>query len=241
MIDTGIRTTHTELGGRATADFSAIDDGYGATGCHWHGTHVAATIAGSSVGVAKDTHVHSVRVLDCNASGSVSGLIAGIDWVLQNAQLPAVINMSIVGGYSQAENDAIQNAIDNGITVITAAGNNSGDACGFSPSSAPNAITVGATLQTDELAPFSNYGACVDILAPGGSVYSASNGTDRSMLWADGTSMASPHVAGVAAQYLQTHPTASPAEVAAALLQDATAGTITGLDATTANLMVRSR
>lgn len=226
IIDTGIRTTHSQFGGRAVGAYTSIADGYGATGCHWHGTHVAGTVGGSTVGVAKAVTLYSVRVLDCNGSGTTSGVIAGIDWVAANRVLPAVANMSVGGGYSSALNDAVQSATNAGVTFAVAAGNNASDACNYSPSSAANAITVAATTNVDQQASFSNFGGCVDVYAPGNSIYSAWNTDDSSMGTASGTSMATPHVAGAAALYLQSHPSASPAEVASALSSDATSGAL---------------
>ena len=175
VIDTGIRPTHQEFGGRVSGGFSAIADAYGATGCHWHGTHVAGTVGGTTVGVAKAVTLHSVRVLDCVGSGTTSGVIAGIDWVNANKVLPAVANMSLTGGFTQAMNDAVRRSTDAGVTHVVAAGNNSADACTWSPASAPTAITVGATTSTDAQSSFSNFGACLDVYAPGTSIYSATN------------------------------------------------------------------
>jgi subtilisin family serine protease len=229
IIDTGIRTTHSQFGGRAYASFTSVADGYGAQGCHWHGTHVAGTVGGSTVGVAKDVKLFSVRVLDCNGSGSTSGVIAGIDWVTANRELPAVANMSLTGDLSLAMNDAVDRATAAGVTFAVAAGNSAADACGYSPGSASSALTVGATTSADGQAWFSNWGACVNVFAPGASVYSALNADDYAMGNANGTSMASPHVAGAAALYLQLHPSAQPAEVISAILGDATSGAIIGL------------
>jgi aqualysin 1 len=241
IVDSGIRTTHTEFGGRATADFSLINDGYGATGCNWHGTHVAGIVGGKSSGVAKGVQLHSVRILDCNASGSVGGAVEGIEWVIANAKFPAVINLSVAGYTSTAFNDAVDYATAMGITVIAAAGNNVDDACNYSPASAANAFTVGATSPGDLFAFFSNYGPCIDILAPGESIWSASNTGDRDFQYGSGTSMAAPHVAGAAALYLQLNPLATPAEVSAAIVAGASAGTITGNMPNTANLMLRTQ
>src|SRR5688500_15763264 len=149
IIDTGVRTTHAQFQGRAVGAFTAIADAYGLQGCHWHGSHVAGTVGGSVVGVAKAVKLHSIRVLDCNGSGTTAGVIAGIDWVTANAVKPAVTNMSIGGSLSFAMNDAIQRAIASGITYVVAAANDGSDACNVSPASAPNAITVGATRNTD--------------------------------------------------------------------------------------------
>jgi subtilisin family serine protease len=238
IIDTGIRSTHTEFGGRAMGAFSAIADGYGATGCHWHGTHVAGTIGGNTVGVAKSARLFSVRVLDCNGSGTTSGVIAGIDWVTNNRSLPAVANMSLSGGFSQSLNDAVARMISSGVTAAVAAGNSASDACGYSPSSLSSALTVAASTNTDAQASYSNWGGCVDVYAPGSGIYSATNTDDYSFLTANGTSMATPHVAGAAALYLQNNPTASPAEVAAAIIGDATSGTLSALSSGSPNKLL---
>jgi subtilisin family serine protease len=239
IVDTGIRTTHVEFGGRATLDFTAIDDGYGATGCHWHGTHVAGTIGGVTVGVAKNVLLHSVRVLDCNASGSWSAIIAGIDWVTANRILPAVMNVSISGGFSQAVNDAIDRATAAGITVVTAAGNYSADACGYSPASAVTSITVAGSGDSDARVISSDFGACIDIIAPGDNIVSAWNTSDTWLDVATGTSMAAPHVAGAAALYLERNPSATPASVATALFTVASVGKIKGFSSDTPNLLLR--
>src|SRR5512141_968862 len=190
IIDTGIRHTHTEFGGRVVPAYSAIADGYGPDGCHWHGTHVAGTVGGSTVGVAKGVTLYSVRGLDCSANGTASGIIAGIDWVTANHRSPAVANMSISGGYSDAVNTAVQNSINSGVTYVVAAGNAAADACNYSPASAASALTVGATTSADAEASFSNYGSCLDLFAPGNSIYSAWNTDDLSMGTSSGTSMA---------------------------------------------------
>ena len=239
IIDTGVRSSHTQFGGRASGGFSSIADGYGAEGCHWHGTHVAGTVAGSSVGVARSASVVSVRVLDCAGSGSTSGVIAGVDWVVANKRLPAVANMSVSGGFSQALNDAVQRGINAGVTFAVAAGNAASDACYYSPASAPNAITVGATTTTDAQAGFSNWGSCLDLFAPGSAVYSAWNTDNNSMGSASGTSMATPHVAGAAALYLQANPSASPAAVASAMVGNATNGVVNSMFGVSPNRMLR--
>lgn len=239
IIDTGIRTTHSQFGGRASGDYSAIADGYGATGCHWHGTHVAGTVGGATVGVAKSVRLHSVRVLDCNGSGTTAGVVAGVDWVASNRTLPAVANMSVSGGFSQALNDAVQRATDAGVVFAVAAGNSAADACNYSPASAPNALTVGATTNTDAMASYSDWGSCVDLFAPGSGIYSAWNTDDYSMGSANGTSMATPHVAGAAALYLQNNPGASPAEVASAIVGNATSGALSSLLGSSPNKMLR--
>ncbi len=239
IIDTGIRTTHSQFGGRASGDYSAIADGYGATGCHWHGTHVAGTVGGATVGVAKSVRLHSVRVLDCNGSGYTSDVVGGVDWVASNRTLPAVANMSVSGGFSQALNDAVQRATNAGVVFAVAAGNSAADACNYSPASAAGAITVGATTNTDGMASYSDWGSCVDLFAPGSNIYSAWNTDDYSMGSANGTSMATPHVAGAAALYLQNNPGASPAEVASALVGNATSGALNSLLGSSPNRLLR--
>jgi aqualysin 1 len=240
IVDTGIRLTHTEFGGRATGDFSAIDDGYGATGCNFHGTHVAGIVGGKTAGVAKAVKLHSVRVLDCNGAGNMSDVIAGMDWVITNRVMPAIINLSVAGPVSTAFNDAVERAVAAGITVVAAAGNNYGaDACDFSPASASSAITVGATALMDQIATFSNLGSCVDILAPGDYIKSATNTGDRDYKIAFGTSMAAPHVAGASALFLERNASATPAQVFAVLVQGATPGLIATLASGTPNLLLR--
>lgn len=238
IVDTGIRPTHVEFGGRVRLDFTSINDSYGLQGCHWHGTHVAGTVGGATVGVAKAVTLHSIRVLDCVGSGANSGVVAGIDWVIAHKVSPAVINMSLGSPFDQALNDATQRAVNAGITVVTAAGNSAVDGCSNSPGGAPSALNVGASTSLDVQASFSNFGSCVDLYAPGYIVYSAFSTTDDTYGAASGTSMASPHVAGAAALYLQAHPTASPSEVTAALLSGATANVLSGLGAGSPNRLL---
>jgi hypothetical protein len=222
ILDTGIRATHTEFAGRVGNGYDFVDNDTAPTDCHGHGTHVAGTVGGATYGVAKDVTLHAVRVLDCAGSGSNSGVIAGIDWVRTNGQRPAVINMSLGGGYSTTLNQAVAAAVADGIIVVVAAGNSTADACTASPASAPTALTIGATDSGDRRAYYSNYGTCVDLFAPGSSVKSASFSSDTGTATMSGTSMASPHAAGVAALYLESDPTASPATVASALLSEST-------------------
>jgi subtilisin family serine protease len=226
VVDTGIRATHVEFGGRARYAFSAINDGYGATDCHGHGTHVSGTIAGATAGVAKAATVWAVRVLDCAGTGPMSASIAGVDWVAANHIKPAVANMSLGGAVSQALDDAIRRAVAAGVTFVVSAGNANADACQQSPARVLEAITVGASGTVDERASFSNWGTCVDVFAPGVGILSSYYTSDTAMGALSGTSMASPHVAGVAAVYLQTNPGAAPAAVASAVLGNATVGKV---------------
>jgi subtilisin family serine protease len=239
IIDTGIRKTHSQFTGRVQSGFSSVNDGNGTDDCNWHGTHVAATVGGITTGVARAVSLYPVRVLDCSGSGTTSGVIAGVDWVTANRKLPAVANMSVSGSYSDALNAAIQNSINSGVTYVVAAGNSASDACAYSPASAGAAITVGATEASDQMASYSNFGACVDIFAPGSAILSAWNAADDALTKGTGTSMASPHVAGAAALYLQNHPSALPAEVASALVLSSTTNAVTQLAVNTPNKLLR--
>ncbi len=224
IIDTGILQTHEDFGGRVREGFDVI--GGGVTDCNGHGTHVAGTAAGTEFGIAKNANLYPVRVLDCAGAGSTSGVIAGIDWVVENASGPSVANMSLGGGAQDAMDVAVRNAIDQGITMVVAAGNNNADACFTSPARVREAITVGATSENDDRAGFSNFGTCVNIFAPGDGITSAWIGSDDATNTTSGTSMATPHVAGVAALYLTTNPGATPDDVTGALLGDATQGPV---------------
>jgi len=240
IIDTGILTTHTQFGGRASGGFTSINDGNGTSDCHGHGTHVSGTVGGSTYGVAKNVNLVAVRVLNCSGSGSDAGVIAGIDWVTQNHASSAVANMSLGGGPSAALDQALTNSVNAGVTYAVAAGNSSANACNYSPSRAPAALTVGATTSTDARSSFSNWGTCVDIMAPGSGITSAWNTSTTATNTISGTSMASPHVAGAAALYLSNgHLNATPADVEAALESSATSGKVTGLTGTgTPNLLL---
>lgn len=222
VIDTGIRITHTEFGGRATHGFDAVNDGYNGNDCHGHGTHVAGTIGGTNYGVAKNVQLIAVRVLNCSGSGTTSGVIAGIDWVTTNAVRPAVANMSLGGSISLALDSAVTTSINSGVSYAIAAGNSSQNACNFSPARVAGAITVGATNNSDSRPSWSNYGKCLDLFAPGVSIASAWIGSDSATNTISGTSMATPHVAGVVALKLQESPAATPAEVAAELVAQST-------------------
>lgn len=238
IIDTGILASHSNFGGRVRSGYTAINDGQGTNDCQGHGTHVAGTVGSSSYGVAKQVTLYAVRVLGCDGSGTNAGVIAGVDWVAQNHIKPAVANMSLGGGASSAVDTAVRNAIVAGVTVVVAAGNDNQNACNYSPARQPDAITVGSTTNTDARSSFSNIGACLDIFAPGSNIVSTSRtGGTQSM---SGTSMASPHAAGVAALYLQANPSASPAQVANALINNATVNVVTGAGAGSPNRLLYS-
>ena len=240
IIDTGILTTHNEFGGRAVAGYTAINDGKGSSDCNGHGTHVAGTVGGSVYGVAKGVKLYAVRVLDCAGSGSNSGVIAGMDWVANNHVKPAVANMSLGGGASTATDDAVNRMHNAGVTVVVAAGNENQNACNVSPARAANAITVGSTTNTDARSSFSNFGTCVDIFAPGSNITSAWYTGNTATNTISGTSMASPHTAGVVALYLQGTPSATPAGVATALVDNSTLNKVTSAGTGSPNRLLHS-
>ena len=241
ILDTGLRATHNEFGGRASIAFDALNDGQNGNDCNGHGTHVAGTVGSQSYGVAKNVYLHGVRVLPCNGLGLVSDIISGVDWVTANHIRPAVANISIgISGTSNALDSAINNSINAGVTYVVAAGNSNRDACSFSPSRIQAAITVGATNSGDMRLSDSNFGACVDIFAPGLSILSTHSASDTATATLSGTSMASPHVAGVAALYLETNPDASPAAVAQAIKNGATTGSVSNIDESSPNRLVYS-
>jgi subtilisin family serine protease len=226
IIDTGLRASHQEFTGRVGGGFTVIADGNGTNDCHGHGTHVAGTLGGSTYGVAKGATIHPVRVFDCTGNGSDSGVIAAVDWVTANHASLAVANMSLGGDISSALDIAIANSIASGVTYAVAAGNNNANACNFSPSRVGAALTVGATTTTDARSSFSNFGSCVDLFAPGSGITSSWITSDTATLTISGTSMATPHVAGVAALYLERFPGSSPAAVSQAIVDSATAGVV---------------
>ena len=240
VIDTGIRKTHTQFGGRAVhgAD-TTTPIGVTSDDCHGHGTHVAGTIGGSIHGVAKSVRLVAVRVLTCAGTGLNSGVIAGVDWVTGNhaAGAPAVANMSLGGGESAALEQAVSNSIADGITYAVAAGNETEDACTGSPSGLPAAITVGSTTNTDARSSFSDFGPCVDFFAPGSNITSASYLTDTGTATMSGTSMAAPHVAGAAALYLQGVPGSSPQQVRDGLFNLTTKNVVTDAQSLNAHLL----
>jgi subtilisin family serine protease len=224
------------------AGFTAVEDGNGTNDCNGHGTHVAGTVGGATYGVAKSVTLVPVRVLDCAGNGTLSGVIAGVDWVTADhaAGAPAVANLSLGGGVSSALDTAVVNSINDGVTYAVAAGNENVDACGVSPARVGGAITVGATTNSDARAYYSNYGQCLDLFAPGSAITSAWPSSDTATNTIDGTSMATPHVAGVAALYLQTNPAASPAAVRDQLVNAATANHLTGLGTGSPNRLLYS-
>ena len=241
IIDCGILLTHTDFGGRAVTGIDEITPGGTATDGNGHGTHVAGTVGGTTYGVAKAVKLIAVRVLDNTGSGTTSGVIAGIDWVTNDHTThPAVANMSLGGGVSTALDDAVRRSIADGVTYCIAAGNSSADASTASPARVTEAVTVGATDINDGFAYFSNYGSIVDISAPGVNITSDWNTSSTATNTISGTSMATPHVAGAAALYLEANPTASPAAVQTALKSNGTPNMITGLPAGTVNLLLYS-
>ena len=238
VIDTGIRRTHQQFGGRAFVGFDAINDGRNSNDCNGHGTHVAGTIGGSTVGLAKAVRLFAVRVLSCTGSGSNAGVIAGVNWVTQNRIRPAVANMSLGGGVSTALDTAVNNSINAGVVYAVAAGNSNTNAANSSPARVAAAITVGSSTINDARSSFSNFGSVVDIFAPGSSITSAWITSDTTLRSISGTSMASPHVAGIVARYLQTNQTASAATARNAIVADATLNVLTGIPAGTANRLL---
>ncbi|WP_345983073.1 S8 family serine peptidase [Streptomyces sp. DSS69] len=226
VIDTGVRISHSDFGGRAFNGYDAIDNDNVAQDGHGHGTHVAGTVAGTAYGVAKKAKIVGVRVLNNQGSGTTAQVVAGIDWVTANAVKPAVANMSLGGGADSVLDAAVQRSINAGITYAVAAGNESTNANTKSPARVADAITVGSTTNTDARSSFSNYGAVVDIFAPGSSITSAWNTSDSATNTISGTSMASPHVAGAAALYLADNPGSTPAQVSAGLVAAATTGVV---------------
>ncbi|MEV6300632.1 S8 family peptidase [Actinoplanes sp. NPDC051861] len=225
IIDTGILYSHSQFGGRATAGYDAV--GSGAVDCNGHGTHVAGTVGGSTYGVAKAVRLVGVRVLSCSGSGTTAGVIAGVNWVTQNAVKPAVANMSLGGGASTALDNAVANSIASGVTYAVAAGNSNTNASSSSPARLAAAITVGSTTSTDARSSFSNYGSILDIFAPGSSITSAWYTSSSATNTISGTSMASPHVAGAAALVLSRNPSYTPAQVRDSLVNNATTGVVT--------------
>jgi serine protease len=226
ILDTGIRTTHVDFGGRAYGAFTSISDSFGTSDCNGHGTHVASTVAGATWGVAKQARVYSVRVLACNGSGTTSGVIAGVNWVTQYHIKPAVANMSLGGGASTALDDAVRASINAGVTYVVAAGNENVDACTRSPARVNTAITVANSTIDDIRASSSNWGSCVNLFAPGTSITAAYHTSNTAIATLSGTSMAAPHVAGAAALRLQVVPWSTPSSVSSYMAGNASPGRI---------------
>lgn len=227
VVDTGIDATNVDFEGRVTPGFTAVLDGQGSADCNGHGTHVAGIIGGARYGVAKKTTLIPVRVLDCSGSGSYSSVISGLDWIAANYKTgdAAVVNMSLGGPVSSTLDGAVKNLIAKGINVVVAAGNSNDDACNYSPSRVTDALTVGATSNTDQRASYSNFGSCVDIFAPGSAITSTwlgATGTNT----ISGTSMASPHVAGIVARFIATNAGLTPQQVANSLKKSASTGIV---------------
>lgn len=241
IVDTGIRSTHADFGGRVVAGYTAIADGNGTSDCHGHGTHVAGTAAGSSYGVAKAATIVPVRVATCSGGVTASDVVAGLDWVLLNSTLPAVVNISLqFWGGNSAVDAAVNNVVAGGISVVVAAGNHNADACNVSPARVPAAITVGATTSTSARASFSNYGKCLDLFAPGDNILSAGHTSNSASATMNGTSMASPHVAGIAALYLEQVPVATPDTVTNHVVGKNSYGHVTSLGTGSPNHMAYS-
>ncbi|WP_447004500.1 S8 family peptidase [Saccharothrix isguenensis] len=240
IIDTGIRLSHTDFGGRAVSGRDTVDNDNDASDCNGHGTHVAGTVGGGAHGVAKKAKLVGVRVLNCAGSGTYAGVIAGIDWVTANAVKPAVANMSLGGGADATVDQAVRNSIASGVTYGLAAGNDNGaNACNTTPARTLEAITVGSTTNTDARSSFSNIGTCLDIFAPGSSITSAWHTNDTATNTISGTSMATPHVVGAAAVYLAANPTATPQQVRDALVNGATNGVVGNAGTGSPNKLLR--
>lgn len=229
IVDTGINLGHADFSGRLLPGYDAVTIGGNGDDCNGHGTHVAGTVAGATFGVARAARLVPVRVLDCLGDGTIAGVISGIDWVIEHHQpgVPAVLNMSLGGTHSASLNAAVDRAVADGITVVVAAGNENADACRRSPASAASAITVGSTTNSDQRSSFSNFGSCLDLFAPGSSITSAWVGGPGASNSLSGTSMASPHVAGVAAAYLSVWTASTPTEVSAGVVGASTRGVVT--------------
>lgn len=240
ILDTGILANHSDMQGRVVSGFTAINDGRGTRDCNGHGTHVAGTAGGTTYGVAKNSTLHAVRVLDCNGSGSLAGVIAGIDFVTANHSGLSVANMSLGGGISTALDSAVNNSVASGVFYAVAAGNSNANACNASPARAALAYTVGATTSNDFRASFSNFGTCLDIFAPGQNITSAWHTSPTATNTISGTSMASPHVAGVAALYLQEDPSLTPADLGNLLSTNATPNVLSNIGSGSPNLLLYS-
>ena len=240
VLDTGIRSTHEEFTGRVSDGYDFIDNDNDPNDCNGHGTHVAGTIGGTQYGVAKDVTLHAVRVLNCSGNGSYSEVIAGVEWVTAHHQSPAVANMSLGGGGYTLLDNAINNSINQGVTYVVSAGNSNNDACNYSPARNANAITVASSTISDQRSGFSNHGGCVDIFAPGSSITSAYHTHDAATTTLSGTSMAAPHVAGVAALHLQNNPISSPFQTAQILINNGVEDELSLIGIGSPNILLQS-
>jgi subtilisin family serine protease len=239
-VDSGVRASHAEFGGRVAVGWSAVSDGRGTGDCNGHGTHVAGTVAGATYGAAKAATIIPVRVFGCTGSGYTSDVVAGLDWIVADHATgsPAVANLSLGGSASSAVDAALQAVINDGVTAVVAAGNSAVDACTASPARVPAALTVAASDSADRQASFSNHGSCVDLYAPGVSVKSATYTSTTATATMSGTSMAAPHAAGAAAVLLSQQPALTPAQVTSLLNGSATAGAISATTAGTPNRLL---
>ncbi|WP_433273144.1 S8 family peptidase [Actinosynnema sp. CS-041913] len=236
VIDTGIRISHSDFGGRATWGTNTVDSNN--TDCHGHGTHVAGTVGGTRYGVAKEVKLVAVKVLNCQGSGTSAGVVNGVNWVARSAVKPAVANMSLGGSADTATDTAVRNLVAAGVTTAVASGNDNANACNYSPARVREAISTNASNRSDARASFSNFGTCTDLFAPGEQITSAWHTNDTATNTISGTSMASPHVAGAAAMYVSSNPSATPAQVETALVTAATSGKITNPGSGSANKLL---
>ena len=241
VVDTGVLASHQDFAGRVKAGYTAVSDGNGTTDCNGHGTHVAGTIAGTKYGIAKSASIIPVRVLDCNGSGTTSTVIAGLDWVASQNPRNAVVNLSLGGGTSTALDDAINRVVNKDIVLVVAAGNNNADACNYSPSRVPAAITVGATTNQDQRANYSNYGKCLDVFAPGSNITSDWYSSNTATATASGTSMASPHVAGLAAILRAIYTGENVSQITNRILNKATTNKVTDSQTGSPNRLLYTR
>jgi subtilisin family serine protease len=238
VVDSGINPTHQEFAGRINPGFTSISDGRGTTDCKGHGSHVAGIIGGTKYGVAKKIRITPIRIFDCNGGASLSGIIAGVDWIVKNGKRPGVINLSLGASPSNTFDAAVTAAHNAGFVVVASAGNFAGEACNQSPARAHKVITVASTDINDKKSYYSNYGQCIDLFAPGANIQSAWFNSAKSTNEISGTSMSAPHVAGVAALYLQMKPTATPDQINYALLNSATASVVGTIGKDTPNRLL---